>query len=126
MDELEKDGLDADLFTALDGIEDAVKDRKKELKGKPEPRKEDQTCEEQRHEETTTEPKKTGAYVPPHLRAKKSTTAEEERAQKLSKIRGLVNKLSEGNIELITAEIVALLGDDDQSIVDGYAREFVG
>ncbi|KAF4684951.1 Nucleolar MIF4G domain-containing protein 1 [Perkinsus olseni] len=126
MDELEEDGLDADLFTALDGIEDAVKDRKKELKGKPEPHKEDQTFEEQRHEETTTEPKKTGAYVPPHLRAKKSTTAEEERAQKLSKIRGLVNKLSEGNIELITAEIVALLGDDDQSIVDGYAREFVG
>ncbi|EER02544.1 sgd1p, putative, partial [Perkinsus marinus ATCC 50983] len=127
MEELEKDGLDADLFTALDNIEDAVKSRKKELK-----RPKNETSEEQGRvlleevPEASAESKETGAYVPPHLRARRSTTtAEEERLLKLSKIRGLVNKLSEGNIELITAEIVSLLNDDDPTIVDGYAREFV-
>ncbi|KAF4656325.1 Nucleolar MIF4G domain-containing protein 1, partial [Perkinsus chesapeaki] len=126
MDELEKDGLDPDLFAALDGIEDAVNNRKTELNGDADAPTKAKTAHEASEPAEKKPSTATGAYVPPHLRqTKKRNTEDEERAMKLSKIRGLVNKLSEGNIELITAEVVALLGGGDQSVTEGYAREFV-
>ncbi|KAL6840922.1 hypothetical protein ACP4OV_029182 [Aristida adscensionis] len=60
-----------------------------------------------------TEPK--GKYVPPSLRAA-SNSESEEIAQMRRRVRGLLNRLSESNVESITQEIAALFRSVPRSV----------
>ena len=49
-----------------------------------------------------------GAYVPPALRAKADSAIAAERDRLLRRVRGLLNRLAESNLQRVAADVVAL------------------
>ena len=106
-EEFAKDGLGDDfleLFDFMDEVRDEAKSKKQKL---------DQGVEEDAESiaETQIAASSHGKYIPPHLR--KSLTASEgsvvAKSRNSVSLLGLLNRVSEGNLDSISLEIIALL-----------------
>jgi len=107
-DEFERDGLGDDFIDLFDFMEKMPK------KVKPIKNQTDKTTSSStlNNEETTTEPPNTGKYLPPHMR-KEFTVSDDGVLKKRSassiSLTGLLNRVSEGNLDSISTEIISMV-----------------